>query len=251
MIVLPETTPAMHNFFCTNISGNTLQLDEKESAHAIRVLRLKEGDTIRVFDGKGKIHLAVITTAHPRHTEAEIQTTEEQARRIPWHLHIAIAPIKSIERFEFFLEKVTETGVDEITPLLCEHSERKSLRHDRLLRVLTAAMKQSGQSFRPVLHPLTPFEEFLRMPADGDRLIAHCCEHDDPSRSHLYDQITTPSLTILIGPEGDFSKEEIEAATQAGFRTVSLGETRLRSETAGIAASLITATKFRDLKEKR
>jgi 16S rRNA (uracil1498-N3)-methyltransferase len=241
----------MHNFFCTNISGNTLQLDEKESAHAIRVLRLKEGDTIRVFDGKGKICRAVITRAHPRHTEAEIQTTEEHARRAPWHLHIAIAPTKSIERFEFFLEKVTEIGVDEITPLLCEHSERKNIRHDRLTRVLIAAMKQSMQSFLPKLHPLTPLEELIRKPVAGDFLIAHCCDYHDPSRSHLYDQITTPSITILIGPEGDFSKDEIDTAKQAGFHAVSLGETRLRSETAGMAAATITATKFRNLKEEQ
>lgn len=239
----------MQNFFSNRISGNILYLDEKESSHAIRVLRLKEGDSVQIFDGKGNIYQAVISRAHPRQAEAEIREKEEHRQRAPWHLHIAIAPTKNTERFEFFLEKATETGIDEITPLLCEHSERKNLRYERLERVLLAAMKQSMQPFLPRLYPLTPLEDLLRNPPAGEKMIAHCCEHDDPARRHLFDMISRPRVTILIGPEGDFSKEEIALARQAGFQTVSLGNTRLRSETAGIAAAIITAAKFRDLKE--
>ncbi len=237
----------MQNFFSADINEGTIHLGESESAHAIRVLRLKEGDSIRVLDGKGNIHLARILRAHPRHTEAVIEETRHYERRAPWHLHLAVAPTKNMERFELFLEKVTESGVDEITPLLCERSERKKLRFDRLERVLTAAVKQSLQPFLPRLHPLTPFGDLISRHFSGDKMLAHCCEQEDPARMHLYDRITSPHVMVLIGPEGDFTPEEITKAQEAGYRTVSLGSTRLRTETAGIAAAVITATRFRDL----
>lgn len=239
----------MQHFFSGNITEGTIHLDENESAHAIRVLRLKEGDSIRVLDGKGNIYNARILRAHPRHTEAVIEETRQYKSRAPWHLHLAVAPTKNIERFEFLLEKVTETGVDEITPLLCERSERRKLRHDRLERVLAAAVKQSLQPFLPRLHPLTPFGDFINRPFSGDKMLAHCCEQKDPARMHLYDRITSPQVIVLVGPEGDFTSEEIAKALEAGYTTVSLGSTRLRTETAGIAAALITATHFRDLEE--
>jgi len=241
----------MQNFFSRRTENGIIHLDENESAHAVRVLRLREGDIIRVFDGQGSIFRAMIVRAHARHTEAVAEEKEYYPQRATWHLHLAVAPTKNIERFESFLEKVTETGVDEITPLLCERSERKKLRHDRLERLLVAAMKQSMQPFLPRLHPLTPLKDFLSSPPGGDRLIAHCCEYDDPQRQHLYDSITTSRVTILIGPEGDFSLREIEEARGAGFRTISLGTSRLRSETAGIAAAIITATKFRNPEKEK
>jgi len=235
----------MQNFFAARTENGIIRLDENESAHAVKVLRLREGDLIRVFDGQGNIFRARISKAHARHTEAVAEEKEHLSARAPWHLHLAVAPTKSMERFEFFLEKVTETGVDEITPLLCERSERKKLRYDRLERLLIAAMKQSMQPFLPRLHPFTPLKDFLAAPPAGDRLIAHCCENEDPQRGHLYESITSPHVTILIGPEGDFSPQEIEEARRAGYRTISLGNTRLRSETAGIAAAIITAARFR------
>jgi len=238
----------MQNFFSTHIADGIVYLDEKESFHAVRVLRLKEGDRIRVFDGKGNIYTARIRSVHPRHTEAVTEEHVHHEARAPWHLHLAIAPTKNLERFEFFLEKATETGVDEITPLLCERSERRKLRYDRLERVLTAAVKQSLQPFLPRLNTLTPFREFITLPLSGDRLIAHCCEQEDPDRVHLYDRITSRQVVLLIGPEGDFTPEETSEALLAGYRAVSLGNTRLRTETAGVAAAVIAATKFRDLK---
>ncbi len=238
----------MQNFFSDHIEDGIVYLDEHESSHAIRVMRLKEGSRIRVFDGKGGIYLARISNAHPLHLEAAVEEHLQQTSRASWRLHVAIAPTKQTERFEYFLEKATEAGIDEITPLLCERSERKKLRYDRLERVVTAALKQSMQPFLPHIHLLTSFREFISRSFPGDKLIAHCCDQEDPDRKHLYDSITTSQVTLLIGPEGDFSPQEVQEALQKGFRPVSLGDTRLRTETAGITAAIITAVKFRNLK---
>ncbi len=235
---------SLPRFFTRDIEDDHLLLDEGESGHAVRVLRLREGDEIVVLDGEGGRYRAVIAEARSRRVRARIVEKETRRARAPWHLHIAIAPTKSFDRFSFFLEKAAEAGIDEITPLLCDHSERKTLRHDRAAKVLIAAMKQSGQSFLPRLHPLMPLAAFLEQPRDGDLLIAHCCEQQD-ERIHLYDALEKKKVTILIGPEGDFSPAEVARARRAGYRSISLGNTRLRTETAGITAAIITATKFR------
>ncbi len=235
----------MHHFFSRHIEGERIQLDEGESTHAVRVLRLKEGERIVVHDGKGHLYESILTKAHPRHAEARIERTERYGQRASWHLHLAIAPTKSFDRFSMFLEKATEVGVDVITPLLCERSERKSVRHDRMEKVLIAAMKQSGQPFLPRLEEASPYETFVGTPREGDLFIAHCCEHEDPDRQHLYDAIATSMITLMIGPEGDFTTKEIALARKAGYRSVSLGESRLRTETAGVTATIIAATRFR------
>lgn len=212
-------------------------LSEEESGHAVRVLRYGVGDEILLTDGRGSTYKAVITSAHPRRCEFRVLTSEKQQRGHDFHLHIAIAPTKNIERLEWMVEKCTEIGVDEITPLLCRFSERKQLRIDRLEKIILSAAKQSLTPYLPVLHDLTPYDEFIRSHRPDERaqcFIAHCYESD---KRLLRSEIQPgKDITVLIGPEGDFSEQEVQDALQIGYLPVSLGKSRLRTETAGVVA---------------
>ena len=229
-------TTAKHRFFCA--SPNTGILDEDESAHAIRVLRLQAGDAIELLNGKGERYLATITETTKRQVSFELVTAHRQPVQTP-AIHIAIAPTKNIDRFEFFLEKATEIGLATIHPVLTKNSERKEIKIEKLTKNLVAAMKQSGNLFLPDLAPLRTFKDFLAGQTDpgAQKFIAHC--EEDPTKNQLFNLVKpAKNVVILIGPEGDFTPEEIALAKRAGFLPVSLGETRLRTETAGIVACL-------------
>jgi 16S rRNA (uracil1498-N3)-methyltransferase len=224
----------MQLFYVPNISGSEIILDETESKHAIRVLRLQKGDQIQVVDGKGGFYMAEIADANPKKCRLTIVNSALDFGKRNFHLHIAIAPTKNIDRFEWFLEKATEIGIDEITPLLTSHSERKTINAERLEKILVSAMKQSLKAYLPQLHELTTFKELIINNKTENKFIAYC---DEIQKIHLKDLATKGNNTlILIGPEGDFSPEEIKLAIENGFKVVSLGESRLRTETAGIVA---------------
>lgn len=237
----------MYLFYTPELTPDSKQgtLSEEESGHCVRVLRYTRGDEILLTDGRGYTYSARITNPHQRHCEFEIISAEQQQKTHDFYLHIAIAPTKNIERLEWMVEKCTEIGVDEITPLLCRFSERKQLRIDRLEKIILSAAKQSLTPYLPRLNELTPFDDFVRAQSliaqrsyslsDGlDLFIAHCYKED---KRELKDEIRKGrSVLVLIGPEGDFSEKEIEDALSLGFRPVALGQSRLRTETAGVVA---------------
>ena len=226
----------MYLFYCPDIEKQQT-LSEEESGHCVRVLRYSVGDEILITDGKGTTYTAKITNPHPKHCDFEIVSREKQERHHNFHLHIAIAPTKNIERMEWAIEKCVEIGVDEITPLLCRFSERKQLRTDRLEKIILSAAKQSLTPFLPVLHELTPYEEFIsRQPSavSQQNFIAHCYKDE---KRFLKDEIAQGrDVLVLIGPEGDFSEQEVADALALGFIPVSLGNSRLRTETAAVVA---------------
>jgi 16S rRNA (uracil1498-N3)-methyltransferase len=224
----------MHIFYTPDIAGNSYTLDETESKHCIRVLRLEQGDEIILVDGLGGFFTAEIVDANPKRCMAKvIKSTLEFGLR-NFQVHVAIAPTKNIERIEWFLEKTTEIGIDHITPLLCRFSERKDIKTDRLEKVMVSAMKQSLKAYIPNLDSLTKFTDFISRPFEGQKFIAHCDEqHRDLLKKMI---LPNQNYLILIGPEGDFSSEEIKLAMDAGFHPVSLGDSRLRTETAGVVA---------------
>jgi 16S rRNA (uracil1498-N3)-methyltransferase len=224
----------MHIFYTPDLSGNTYTLDEPESKHCIRVLRLEKGNEITLVDGRGGYFIAEIVDPNPKRCSVKVIKSEFSFGKRNFQVHIAIAPTKNIERIEWFLEKATEIGIESVTPLLCRYSERKEVKADRLEKVMISAMKQSLKAYLPQLNPLTKFSDFVRQPFVGQKFIAHC---EDQYRELLSSRIAPrENYLLLIGPEGDFSTEEIELAIQAGFQPVSLGESRLRTETAGLVA---------------
>ncbi len=223
----------MYLFYTPNIDIEHI-LSEEESQHCVRVLRYTRGDEILLTDGRGTTYTARITNPHPKHCEFEIVSQEKQQKAHDFHLHIAIAPTKNIERLEWMIEKCTEIGIDEITPLLCRFSERKQIREDRLEKIILSAAKQSLTPYLPKLNALTSFEELIAKAKADKCFIAHCYKED---KRELKDEIEKgKSVLILIGPEGDFSEEEIRLALSKGYIPVSLGNTRLRTETAGVVA---------------
>jgi 16S rRNA (uracil1498-N3)-methyltransferase len=226
----------MQLFYFPDISGNNCTLSEEESKHAVRVLRLKEKDIIYLVDGKGGFYSAEIEDDNVKRCRINILEKKEEYGRRGFFLHLAVAPTKNIERFEWFLEKATELGIDEITPLECQHSERAVVKHERLNKVIISAMKQSVKAYLPKLNELARFKDFLKgcVIFKGKKFIAHCMEGEKPSLKNVYS--ANENVIILIGPEGDFSPEELELATKAGFIGVSLGNSRLRTETAAVAA---------------
>lgn len=228
----------MQLFYCPEIKTKPV-LSEEESRHAIKVLRKNIGDTIEIIDGKGGFYKASISNDNFKKCEFEIIEEVQNHQPLPYHLQIAIAPTKNNDRLEWFLEKATEIGITEITPILCEHSERKVIKEDRLEKVLISAMKQSGQAFLPKLNSLTSFNEVITL-TDSEKYIAHCEEGLKVHFKNAYQK--GKSTLVLIGPEGDFSSTEIELALKNNFKPISLGENRLRTETAGIMACSIVNT---------
>jgi 16S rRNA (uracil1498-N3)-methyltransferase len=226
----------MNIFYAPDIVFPEVTLSPEESAHCVRVLRLGAGEKVQVIDGNGGFYLAVIAVPDAKHCKLMItETIGNQAQR-DYSIHIAIAPTKNMDRFEWFVEKSVEIGVDVITPLLCNHSERRVLKSDRLERLIISTMKQAIIPARPILHELTGFKEFIARQGknDTDRFIAHC---EDTDRKKL-SEVCRPgkNTLVLIGPEGDFSPDEISLALGRNFLPVSLGRNRLRTETAGIVA---------------
>ena len=222
----------MHRFYAPDIA-QSLELPEPESRHAARVLRLADGDLVEVVDGRGGLHTCRIVSASSKRCALQIVDCRLITPHWGHEIALAIAPTKNLDRMEWLVEKATEMGVDKIIPLLCRHSERKELKTDRLLRVAVAAMKQSLKATVPEITRLTPVGEVLRNSAHKQKLIAYCGE-GFPKLGLT--QCCAPGLdTIaLIGPEGDFSPEEVQTAVAAGFVPVSLGESRMRTETAGV-----------------
>ncbi|MFA8433469.1 MAG: 16S rRNA (uracil(1498)-N(3))-methyltransferase [Marinifilaceae bacterium] len=224
----------MNLFYTPDITSNEYQLNEVESKHCVKVLRLKEGDFIYLIDGKGGFYKAEIVDAHPKRCMVECLEIQKEYGKRDFYLHLALAPTKNIDRTEWFLEKCTEIGADEFTPLLCQHSERKVVKTERLFKVITSAVKQSLKAYHPVLNEMTPFKKLVQKPFDGEKYIAHCNEGEKTNLKQLYS--CGQNALILIGPEGDFSPEEVELAKENGFREISLGSSRLRTETAGVVA---------------
>jgi len=224
----------MHIFYTPEITDGRCTLSEEESKHCVRVLRLANGDNVTLIDGCGGYYEAKIEDANPKRcTIAVCQKIENYGQR-NYHIHIALAPTKNIDRTEWFVEKAVEMGIDEITPLICQHSERTTVNIDRLDKIILSAMKQSIKAYRPKLHQPVTFKQFVNAKRSGRKLIAHCIESDKVSLKSMID--SEKEYTVLIGPEGDFSPEEVDAAVKNGYRCVHLGPYRLRTETAGIAA---------------
>lgn len=224
----------MQLFYAPDIKGNEYVLNEEDSRHCVKVLRLRAGDTITITDGVGHFYYSIIQKADQKATRVDVNEVEEFPKQWPFQLHLAMAPTKNMNRTEWALEKITELGVDMITPLLCEHSERKIVKPARMERVVAAAMKQSLKAWYPELEQMAGFKDFIKRSFPGEKYIAYIDEKYNQHISELYDSGT--DATILIGPEGDFSRDEVHMAVQYGFKPVSLGKSRLRTETAAIAA---------------
>lgn len=225
----------MNIFYCPDLSGHSVILEEEDSKHAVKVLRLQPGDMIELIDGKGTRATGQIDDAHPKKCSVIITDRKKESTGRNYSLHIAIAPTKNSDRIEWFVEKAVEIGIDRITLLDCKHSERKRMNTDRLEKIAIAALKQSGQAKLPEFHAMIPVTKFLdELPKKGQRFIAHCREGEkEPLKKELN---PVGDIVIMIGPEGDFSKEEILAAQFTGFTEISLGESRLRTETAALVA---------------
>ena len=224
----------MQLFYCPQIISGENFLSEDESMHCIGVLRHKKGDSIHLVDGAGGYYKTEIIDDNKRKCELRILERKSEYGKRNYQLHIAIAPTKSIDRFEFFLEKATEIGIDEITPLICGHSERKELKTERMKKVLVSAMKQSGKAYLPVINEAIKLNEFISAKSIGQKFICSCEAEKDASLKKFYHK--GEDTLILIGPEGDFSKEEITFAEANGFKAITLGKSRLRTETAGVVA---------------
>jgi len=221
----------MNLFYSPHIEGKTHQLDESESKHAIRVLRLAKGDQVVLVDGRGGWHEAGIEEDHPKRCVLRIHKSLRNYQAQEYSLHLAVSPTKNMERFEWFLEKATEIGITEITPLLCHRTERKQVKMDRMDRILVSAMKQSLKAYKPVLNDPMHMEEFIKMETGGIRGIAYCHGED---RAGLEDLGTNGPFTLLVGPEGDFTELELELALSHAYKPIDLGESRLRTETAAV-----------------
>ena len=224
----------MQLFYAPDIKGNEYVLNEEDSRHCVKVLRLRAGDTITITDGVGHFYYSTIQEADQKATRVHVEEVAESRKQWPFQLHLAMAPTKNMNRTEWALEKITELGVDTITPILCEHSERKIVKPPRMERVVTAAMKQSLKAWYPELEQMVGFKDFIKRSFPGEKYIAYIDEKYNEHISELYN--SGSDAVILIGPEGDFSREEVHMAVQYGFKPVSLGKSRLRTETAAIAA---------------
>jgi len=227
----------MQLFYNSQITQNTSQFtfDKIESRHIVRVLRKKEGDVIYITNGLGQLFSSKVLVANDKKCLVKISEVENHPKPWNYYLHIAIAPTKLNDRFEWFLEKATEIGIDEITPIICKHSERKTLKLDRMEKIIQSAAKQSLKFHFPKLNEPISFQNFITQKLEGDLFIAHCEETQKKSLKLILNPST--KTTILIGPEGDFSTKEITQSLEHKFIPVSLGKSRLRTETAGVVAT--------------
>lgn len=227
-------------FYVPNATEHN-ELPTDEAIHAIRVLRLKIGDDIFLIDGKGSFYEAVVTLANSKHCLYKITQTLVQNKTWKGHIHLAIAPTKDISRIEWLVEKATEIGFDEISFLNCQFSERKNLRVDRIERIVISAMKQSRKAWKPIVNNMLSFEDFMQKEVAGQKFICHC--YNEIEKTDFFSNINNSGLfediTVLIGPEGDFSINEVHQALQQQYKSTTLGNSRLRTETAGLAAVLM------------
>ncbi len=230
----------MQLFYSATLDQSVSQFvfPEEESRHIVKVLRKKEGDELQITNGKGFLFIAEILSADPKACKVTIVKTTKKHQKMH-RLHMVVAPTKHIDRFEWFLEKVTEIGVHEITPVICEHSERKVLKIPRLEKIMQSAMKQALRTYLPKLNEAVPYDEFIKQNQEGLLFIAHC--HEEEKMELIRRVAPDKDITILIGPEGDFSEREIDLAYENGFYPVSLGDARLRTETAAIVACTTVA----------
>jgi 16S rRNA (uracil1498-N3)-methyltransferase len=225
----------MQIFYAPGITGMKWVLDEKESRHCVRVLRMKAGTPVKVIDGTGNLYEGVIGNADPSACEIKIKNVITDFEKRKYRLHIAISPLKNPERFEWFVEKCVEIGVDEITPLICKNTEKQRIKPERINNIIISAMKQSLKAGLTILNESVTFEDFIKRDFEAVKMIAHCATSDEKAK---IDQVCAKgdNILFLIGPEGDFSGNEIAMAVSEGFKPVHLGNSRLRTETAGIAA---------------
>ena len=223
----------MHLFYTPDIA-TTLELPQDEAAHALRVLRLTEGAEVMLTDGKGSFYRAEIDIISGKRCYMRIVETITPEPLWQGHLHLAMAPTKNMDRIEWFAEKATEIGFDELTFLDCRFSERKVVKTERVEKILVSAMKQSLKPTLPILNGMTPFDKFVTQPFAGQKFIAHCYEGEKlPLMQALQ---PGEDALVLIGPEGDFSPEEVQKAIANGFQPITLGRSRLRTETAALVA---------------
>jgi 16S rRNA (uracil1498-N3)-methyltransferase len=227
-------------FFVPDAAQQT-ELPADEAMHALRVLRLKSGDEMFLMDGEGNYYRAQVTIAATHRCFYEILETMPQERQWQGRVHLAIAPTKMMDRIEWMVEKATEIGVDEVSFLNCQFSERRLVKTTRLEKIIVAAVKQSHKAYKPQLHEIESFKAFIHEPREGRKFIAHC--YEEVPRSYLFEELKkdggTEDATVMIGPEGDFSIEEVKMAVEAGWQSVHLGESRLRTETAGLSAIMM------------
>ena len=227
-------------YFFVPDAAHQQEMPTEEAMHAMRVLRLKGGDELFLMDGEGCFFRARVTIAATHNCYYEILETLPQEPQWQGRLHLAIAPTKMLDRIEWMLEKATEVGVNEVSFLNCAYSERKLLKLPRLEKIVISAVKQSRKAWKPKLHEMMPFKKFISAYTEGPRYIAHC--YDEIPRSNLFEQLRhqeSDDAMVLIGPEGDFSIEEVRQAVDAGFISVDLGRSRLRTETAGLTAVMM------------
>lgn len=226
----------MQLFYNPNIKQDTKDIifNKEESRHIVRVLRKKENDMLHITNGKGYLFVAEITIANDKKCVAIVTTITKKPKTWSYYLHMVVAPTKNIDRFEWFLEKATEIGVDEITPIICQNSERKIIKLERLEKIIQSAMKQSLKFTLPKINDPVNFTDFINQNNSENTFIAHC----EPAEKKSLKETVSPnsSITILIGPEGDFSSEEIKKSTLTNFTPITLGNSRLRTETAAIVA---------------
>ncbi|WP_431293032.1 16S rRNA (uracil(1498)-N(3))-methyltransferase [Pedobacter sp. P26] len=224
----------MHIFYTPDITQNTYTLNEEESKHCVRVLRLTTGSIVNLVDGKGGFYTAEITSDNPKKVSLTILKIETEFHKRNHYLHIAVAPTKNIDRIEWFLEKATELGIDEITPIITDRSERRVVKEDRLNKVITSAVKQSIKAYHPKLNDAIAFDAFLKEPFEGNKLIAHCIDNGE---KQYISKLVAPyqKYLVLIGPEGDFTPDEVNLALNKGFKVLTLGDNRLRTETAALS----------------
>lgn len=226
----------MQLFYEPNVSGDQFILNDEEARHCIKVLRKKQGDSITVIDGKGTFITAQILDANPKKCLLKVLETKQEDAK-DFYIHIAIAPTKNIDRIEWFVEKAVEIGIDEISFINCQNSERRQIKMDRIEKKAISAMKQSIKASLPKLNEIQPFKEFVKTEMVMDKYIGFV-DMDNPNLLSKTVEKSAAYL-MLIGPEGDFSDEEVELAINKGFKKISLGKSRLRTETAGIATCCI------------
>lgn len=228
-------------FFYVPDAANRQELPEEEAAHAVRVLRLQSGDEMMLMDGQGTFHKAIVTMASAHRCMYAIEESFPQEHIWKGHLHLAMAPTKMMERVEWFVEKATEVGVDEISFLDCQFSERRVVKLPRIEKIVIAAVKQSRKPWVPLVNEMQSFRQFIASHRTGRRYIAHC--YEEIERRNLYNDLRRPTedadVLVLIGPEGDFSIDEVRMAIDAGFISVDLGKSRLRTETACLSAVMM------------
>lgn len=228
-------------YFYVPDAANQTELPVDEAMHALRVLRLKGGDEMFLMDGVGNYYMAQVTIAATHHCYYEILEQMPQEPQWKGRVQLGIAPTKMLDRVEWMLEKATEIGVDEVSFLNCQFSERKLIKTTRLEKIVVSAVKQSHKAWKPVLNEIVSFKSFINQPHEGRKYIAHC--YEEVPRTYLFDELRKPSdsedAIVLIGPEGDFSIDEVKMAIEAGWQSVHLGKSRLRTETAGLSAVMM------------